>query len=306
MKKELGLLVVLFICSSALAVRAQVPTVVLLQNITENANFVANYGSYKEFSSGQIEFGSHSDVVSKRTQACLKAIDEAIAGGVPESRTTEVKFRDGNRTMALSELRSLFERVSGVAGKDDSLRTARQAAINASDWPQRISQMGKEFGGPHARVAAAAANDCIGSIDKALAGGNQQSTQITLIGDSKMTLSDAREMCVYVRDAANKQAKADVAADEALYAPFRKLLSGDKLNRYDKWKNRKIYATGGRILTTPESYRDAPVWCSVGVNRSGIIPVWDMDCWRFKGMTQAGGLIKKNGTGDEPPSSAFP
>ena len=306
MKKEIGLFVVLFICSFALTVRAQVPTVVLLQNITEHANFVANYGTYKQFSSGQVEFGSHSDVVSERAQACLKAIDQAIAGGVPESRTVEVKFQDGKRTMALSELRSLTERVSGAAGKDDSLRTATQAAINASGWPQRISQMGKEFGGPHARVAADAANDCIGSIDKALASGNQPSTQINLIGDSRMTLSDAREMCVYVRDAATKQVTSDVAAQEAEYAPFRKVLSGDKLNLYNKWKNRKIYATGGRLLRTPESYRDATVWCSVGVNRSGIIPVWDMDCWRFKGMTQVGGLIKKNGTGDEPPSSAFP
>ena len=103
MKKEIGLFVVLFICSFALTVRAQVPTVVLLQNIAEHANFVATYGSYKQFSSGQTEFGSHSDVVSERAQACLKAINQAITGGVPESRTIEVRFQDGNRTMALSE-----------------------------------------------------------------------------------------------------------------------------------------------------------------------------------------------------------
>lgn len=306
MKKELRLLIALFMCLLALAVRAQVPAVVLLQNIAEHANFVGKYGGYKQLSAGKVEFGSHSDVVSEHAQACLKAIDQAIAGGVPESRTIEVKFEDGTRTMSLAELRGLSEQVSGVAGKDAALRTARQAAINASGWPQRISQMGDKFGGPNARVAADAATDCIGSIDKALAGGNPNSTQINLIGDSKMTLSDAREMCVYVRDAATKQVKSDVAAQEAEYAPFRKVLSGDKLRVYNERKRYKLYTTGGRVLRTPDEYKNASVWCTVGVNRDGIVPVWDMSCWRFRDVTQVGAVINKNGAGDTPPSSAFP
>jgi hypothetical protein len=290
---------------------AQVPTVVLMQNIREHANFIGRYGSYDQLSSGEVDFGSHSDVVSEHARKCVEAIDKALAAGVSDSKTIEVKFLNRNdsseesKTLSLAELRSLCEKLSSSAGKEDTLRKATQAAINASIWPEKISQ-GEDFSGPNARVAADAANDCIRSIDSALKSGNTGSTQIELIGDNKMTLSEAREMCIYVRDSATKQVKKDVAAEEALYEPFRKLLSGDKLYVYNEWKNRKIYTTGGRLLRTPESYRDATVWCSVGVNRDGIVPVWDMDCWRFRGMTQVGGVIRKNGTGDEPPSSAFP
>ena len=290
---------------------AQVPTVVLMQSIREHANFIGKYGSYEQLSSGELDFGSHSDVVSEHARKCTEAIDKALAAGVSDSKSIEVQFRDANnsseesKTVSLAELRRLCERIGGAAGKEDSLRKATQEAIQVSGWPERISQ-GEDFSGPNARVAADAANLCIRAIDKALKSGNAGSTQIELIGDNKMTLSEAREMCVYVRDKATKQVTKDVAAEEALYEPYRKLLSGDKLELYNNWKNRKIYTTGGRLLRTPESYRDASVWCSVGVNRDGIVPVWDMDCWRFRGTTQVGGVIHKNGTGDEPPSSAFP
>ena len=290
---------------------AQVPTVVLMQSIREHANFIGKYGSYEQLRSGQVDFGSHSDVVSEHARKCVEAIDQALAAGVSDSKTIEVKFMDRNdsreesKTLSLAELRSLCEKLSSSAGKEDSLRKATQAAIQASGWPGRIAE-GEDFSGPNARVAADAAKECIKAIDEALASKNPGSTVIELIGDNKMTLTEAREMCVYVRDKATKQVSSDVAAEEALYEPFRKLLSSDRLYVYNEWKNRKIYTTGGRLLRTPESYRDATVWCSVGVNRDGIIPVWDMDCWRFRGMTQVGDLIKKNGTGDEPPSSAFP
>ena len=289
----------------------QVPTVVLMQSIREHANFIGKYGSYEQLSSGEVDFGSHSDVVSEHARKCTEAIDKALAAGVSDSKTIEVQFLDRNnssnesKTVSLADLRSLCERLGGAAGKEDSLRKATQAAINASIWPEKISQ-GEDFSGPNARVAADAANDCIRSIDKALKSGNAGSTQIELIGDNKMTLSEAREMCVYVRDKATKQVSSDVAAEEAEYEPFRKVLSGDKLNVYNERKRYKLYTTGGRVLKTPEDYKNAGVWCSVGVNRDGIVTMWDMDCWRFRGMTQVGGVMHKNGTGDEPPSSAFP
>lgn len=284
-------------------VYAQVPASVLLNNVRESVNFFDRYGSYDEFASGKIDFGSHSDVVSERATQCIKAIDAALAADVPASRTIEIKFRDGTKTIPLSETQAMCQRISGTAGKADSLRKADRAATQAYNYPQRIAK--GEVSGREWPIAAQTANECISAIDQALASNHPGSTVIELFRN-KTTLSEAREMCVYVRDTATKQVKIDVAAEDATYEPFRKVLSGDKLNLYNKWKNRKIYATGGRLLRTPESYRDATVWCSVGVNRSGIIPVWDMDCWRFKGMTQAGGQIKKNGTGDEPPSSAFP
>jgi hypothetical protein len=290
---------------------AQVPTVVLMQNIREHANFIGKYGSYEQLRSGEVDFGSHSDVVSEHVQKCIEAIDKALAAGVSDSKTIEVKFRDRNdsseasKTLSLAELRSLCEQLSSSAGKEDSLRKATQAAINTSIWPEKISQ-GEDFSGPNARVAADAANECIRSIDKALKSGNAGSTQIELIGDNKMTLSEAREMCVYVRDKATKQVTSDIAAEEAEYEPFRKLLTGDKLFIYnDRLKKYKLYGASGRVLRSPQDYRDSPLWCTTGVNREGIVPVWSVDCWHFRGMTMIGSVESRTGTGDQAPSSAF-
>ena len=56
---------------------------------------------------------------------------------------------------------------------------------------------------------------------------------------------------------------------------------------------------------TPEDYRESPLWCTTGVDREGILPVWSVDCWRFKGMTRVGSVESRSGTGDQAPSSAF-
>jgi hypothetical protein len=47
------------------------------------------------------------------------------------------------------------------------------------------------------------------------------------------------------------------------------------------------------------------VWCTTGVDRSGIVPVWSVDCWHFKGMAKVGSVESRTGSGDEAPSSAF-
>jgi len=119
-------------------------------------------------------------------------------------------------------------------------------------------------------------------------------------------LSEAREMCVYVRDASTKQNKADVAAEEAQYEPFRKLLSGDKLRLFnERLKGYELYGAGGRVLRSPEAVRDSPLWCTSGVNRDGIVPVWSVDCWHFQGMAKVGTVTTRTGSGDQAPSSAY-
>jgi hypothetical protein len=314
MLKRIGLIPVLCLCLLSDRASAQVPTVVLMQNIREHANFIGKYGSYEQLRSGKVNFGSHSDVVSQHAQQCIEAIDKAVAASVSDSKTIDVQFKEEkgwgeeSKTVSLAELRALCEQLSSSAGKEDALRKARQAADNASGWSERISR-GENISGPYAPVAADAANECIRSIDKALKSGNASSTVIEWTGNNgkiKMTLSDAREMCVYVRDKATGQVSSDVAAQEAEYEPFRKLLSGDKLRVYnDRLKSYKLYGAGGRVLRTPEDYRDSPLWCTTGVNREGIVPVWSVDCWHFRGMAMLGSVASRTGTGDQAPSSAF-
>jgi len=121
-----------------------------------------------------------------------------------------------------------------------------------------------------------------------------------------ITITEARAMCVRVRDAGQKVFGDLTAAEEAQYEPFRKILSGDKLSLYnDRLKKYKLYGGGGRVLKTPEAYRDSTLWCTTGVDHEGIVPVWSVDCWHFKGMTRVGSVESRTGSGDEAPSSAF-
>ena len=146
---------------------------------------------------------------------------------------------------------------------------------------------------------------CIDKIDEALSKGLAASTEVET-PKGKMTISQAREMCIAVRDAGQKVFGVLTAAEEAQYEPFRKVLSGDKLSLYnDRLKKYKVYGVGGKELKTPEVYRDSALWCTTGVDREGIVPVWTVACWHFKGMSKVGSVETRTGSGDEAPSSAF-
>src|SRR5260370_25089102 len=145
---------------------------------------------------------------------------------------------------------------------------------------------------------------CIDKIDEALSKGMPASAVVET-QKGKMTITEAREMCVSVRDAGQKVFGDLTEAEEAQYEPFRKVLSGDKLSLYnDRLKKYKLYGVGGRVLKTPEAYRDSPLWCTTGVNRESIVPVWSVDCWHFKGMSKFGSVESRTGSGHEAPSSA--
>lgn len=180
---------------------------------------------------------------------------------------------------------------------DDAITQASSYA----DWKPEDSMYPKEDG----KLALENGRTCIEKIDEAVSKGLADSTVVET-PKGKMTINDARAMCVRVRDAGQKVFGDLTAAEEAKYEPFRQVLSGDKLNLYnERLKKYKLYGAGGKVLRTPEDYRDASVWCTTGVNREGIVPVWSVDCWHFRGMAKAGSVESRTGTGDEAPSSAF-
>jgi len=181
------------------------------------------------------------------------------------------------------------------------LDDAINSASNWVGWKPDDSFYPKEDG----KKALADGQTCIDKIDEALSKGLAASTVVeTHKGD--MTISEAREMCVSARDAGQKVFGDLTAAEEAQYEPFRKVLSGDKLSIYnERLKKYKLYGAGGKVLKTPADYRESALWCTTGVDREGILPVWSVDCWRFKGMTKVGSVESRTGTGDEAPSSAF-
>ena len=181
------------------------------------------------------------------------------------------------------------------------LDDAINSASNWVGWKPDDSFYPKEDG----KKALEDGQTCINKIDEALAKGLAASTVVET-HKGNMTISEAREMCVSARDAGQKVFGDLTAAEEAQYEPFRKVLSGDKLRIYnDRLKKYKLYGAGGRVLKTPEDYRDAALWCTTGVDRDGIVPIWSVDCWHFKGMAMVGSVTSKTGEGDEAPSSAF-
>ena len=174
-------------------------------------------------------------------------------------------------------------------------------ASTYSDWKPEDSMYPKEDG----KLALENGRSCIQKIDEAVSKGLPEAT-IVETPKGKMTITDARAMCVRVRDAGQKVFGDLTAAEESQYEPFRQALSGDKLSLYnDRLKKYKLYGAGGKVLKTPDDYRDANVWCTTGVNRDGIVPVWSVDCWHFRGMTKVGSVESRTGNGDEAPSSAF-
>jgi len=181
------------------------------------------------------------------------------------------------------------------------LEDAINSASNFADWKPEDSMYPKEDG----KLALENGKVCIAKIDEAIAKGLAESTQVETY-KGKMTVAEAREMCIKVRDAGQKVFGDLTAAEEAQYEPFRQVLSGDKLSLYNnRLKKYKLYGVGGRVLKTPEAYRDSTLWCTTGVDREGVVPVWSVDCWHFKGMTKVGSVESRTGPGDEAPSSAF-
>ena len=181
------------------------------------------------------------------------------------------------------------------------LDDAITAASSYADWKPEDSMYPKEDG----KLALENGKSCIEKIDAALSGGLARSTVVET-PKGKLTITEARDMCIRVRDAGQKVFGDLTAAEEAEYEPFRQILSGDKLTLYnDRLKKYKLYGLNGKVLKTPGDYRDSTVWCTTGVDRSGIVPVWSVDCWHFKGMTKVGSVESRTGSGDEAPSAAF-
>ena len=208
-----------------------------------------------------------------------------------------------NRRILMTTIVALVLGASTAAAQKiaKDLQEAIDAAVNFSDWKPEDSMYPKEDG----KLALENGKTCIEKIDAALAGGLAGSTQVDT-NKGALSITQAREMCVKVRDAGQKVFGDLTAAEEAQYEPFRKVLSGDKLTLYnDRLKKYKLYGLNGKVLKTPEDYRDSNLWCTTGVDREGVVPVWSVDCWHFKGMTKVGSVESRTGSGDEAPSSAF-
>lgn len=295
MLKRIGFVMLLCLCVLAhRAVTQQVPVGVLLDNVRQFANSVVNYDGDTHVSA------SFADEIFKNAKQASLAVDKAIAAGAPPTLTITLNTGNSDKPMTLAEIKTMCERIAKVAAASN----AAQAIVNTSSWPKYIADgtINEEL---QAKGALQISKFCVRKVDEALANGVSPDADIG-DRDVKMSFAEGREMCVYVRDTAQGVVDKQTAAEEAQYEPFRKLLSGDKLSIYnDRLKNYKLYGAGGKVLKTPEDYRDSPLWCTTGVDREGIVPVWSVDCWHFKGMTKVGSVTTKTVKATKPRPRRF-
>jgi hypothetical protein len=290
------------------------PPSVLLNGVREQAHWIAE-GLYYTQPGNTAEMSEEwAKSYNTRAVACQDAVDKAIAGGLAPTRTMTFKVNkqgpmaDGEeQELTLSEVKAMCATMEQVAGRKYFLIQAEREGNNANTWAQKIANNDL---GRNADLAVHFGGDCIAAVDRAVGYGVPEATQVEIgfgSGAEKQSLTEVREMCVYVRAAGQKKLEEEKAAEELRFRPFTSVLSDDKLKLFNqRMRDVKVYGHGGRLLRTPADYKTSEVWCEVGVNREGVMPLWEMACWRFQGMKKTSGPITKQGVGDEPPSATFP
>src|SRR5437763_1032299 len=202
---------------------------------------------------------------------------------------------------------ALFCAVVSTAGVAFAQKVTKDLAeaINAAsifvDWKPGDDFYPKE----NAKLALENGKACVEKVDSAIAGGLTATAEVET-DKGKMTVSEARQMCISVRDKGQKFFGELTDKEEAQYEPFRKALTGDKLSLYNsRLKSYKLYEAGGKVLKTPEDYASSTLWGDSGVDRNGIVPMWEVACWHFKGMAKVGDVVTRSGAGESAPSSAY-
>ncbi|MBS1796718.1 MAG: hypothetical protein JSS81_23000 [Acidobacteria bacterium] len=301
--------IVILIIFGGAARAQQVPAGILLGDVERTANQVYRYShnfADQEFTrTNQLGSESYVKLLFDGSKDCLAAIDKAVAAGVPETRTVNVKRQadNSNLPMSLAEIREMCRRVLKMTGGAMWKGQAAEAAQYISIWlkPLQDGSIDKT----QAAVAAQNGKEALAKLDEARSGGLADTDELEVLGQT-MTVRDAREQIVYIQTEISKINDKFVAEEEAKYAPFRAALTGDKLDLYNsRMKHSGVYGAGGRMLKTPAEYAASPVWCEWSVDRNSLITTWELGCWHFKGMTKVGAVVTRSGVGATPPSSAF-
>jgi hypothetical protein len=206
--------------------------------------------------------------------------------------------------MSLAQIRSLCQRMIKLTAGKMAKTHAQDAAEYIGIWSKLIQD--NQLTEDQAPVAAANGKEALAKLDDARSAGLADTEQIEVYGGRTISVSDAREQIVYIQGESEKVANKNKATEEAQYQPFREVLTGDKLALYnERIKSYKLYGIGGRVLRTPQDYATSTLWCDSGVNRDGIVPIWEVACWHFRGMTKLGDVVTRSGEGESAPSSAY-
>lgn len=306
MFKNLFFIFVFFVvCSSV--IKAQ-PQSILVSKITPIANNLYSFThnlSDEEYIVSDLSSENRKKQLFDTATEFLREVQKAMATGLAETKTISIKKESDNSTVQISitELKELANRVLKATGGSVAKESAEEAGQYISIWLKPLEE-GK-INGVQTEVATETGKTALAKLDEARKNGLADTEEISVMGQ-KMTVADVREQIIYIQSELSKINQKFIAEREAKLAPFRTVLSGDKLSIFNSRFSgtRGVYGVGGKLLRTPAEYASSPVWCEWSEDTNRIVKSWDVACWQFKGMTKVGGPNTKSGFGT-PPASAF-
>ncbi len=247
-------------------------------------------------------------IADKAIKAKGSAFLVVLAGGA-DFATDRVK-PDGSREIVakLGDLRKYCATAAEASWVTGAELAAKQAMGVYDEWlgpdasadqAERENQMG---------TIADAAKRCSAAVQGALAAGVPGSRELSVRGD-KIALGDLEAHACKPLAEAIAKLQAEVAARrEAIIAPFRKALKGDKLAlvlEREMWAPGFAYGKGCRELKGAADFARASTWYEILIDTNGLLPRWTTRAYIFKG-DKLTGKKERTGRGSDAPSKACP
>jgi hypothetical protein len=250
----------------------------------------------------------------KKMTQCVQAVDAATQAGLKPSTETKVddskRYPNGRRVKkpgyTAKHYAPLNEIRAGCEAKFATLRVlpARWSIDEVQDHAAALARRTKPD--IHAGVPAQLAYDkCVKRVKQSLQLGAPPET---VIKSKTLTVTlgeaEAKGCGVVLPVIAAAKAKAD-GAKSAKYAPYRKVLRGDKWRTFKnkKMMHFKVYGRGGKYLSTPRAFANSSVWFER--LRSGSYRSWAMRRYKFNRKNRLVSKRTITGRGRIPPSRAY-
>ncbi|MEK6626747.1 MAG: hypothetical protein AABY86_17400 [Bdellovibrionota bacterium] len=239
---------------------------------------------------------------------CLRDVEEALKTNPPTRKIPLMPEPGVTKPYTLAEIR---DEICRPQLKEVELRKKMepvfQPAMRVFTQLKVLAEQQKEGKdtGTTTMLIEADAKECLQKVQEALKAG-VPNTRVIALDNQDVALKTIHDQCASGGKTGAQVASVAKVQEEAKFAPFVKVLSGDKLKVFNETHRigMKVYGSGGKILMNPEQFEKATAWFTVGVNRDGLIPQWSLDVYRFNGMNKKE-VDTKTGSGEEPPSEEF-
>jgi hypothetical protein len=229
-----------------------------------------------------------------KAKKCVAAIDSALAAGAkPDDQV-------GSTKKTLAEARDFC--ASGFRRVSEKYVAGRLAYFET--WVENIKKQGDQR--TAARVALDDAKKCRAEVDAALAAGVPADAPIKLKAETIQLGAAKAKVCDAVAGSGQGVIDTENAKLEAKQAPYRKALTGDKLNLILNLWGDSFYGVGGAPLDTPDKLAAASAWFGLLTweGEDGKTH-WTVRKYAFKGDKAIGNATERSGCCDSPPSGAY-